>query len=398
MPKARKNLKMKKLLLIIIPSLFICGCLSTHNNTEKNNLSSPVVTNISDNSPQPEEGIDTAYLNNQILTQKEFIKRLDKIDKKYQDEGNRLWKILIFLGTLFSILTFFGGRKYLAINERLSETLNLYEIMEKGIDEKEKELRQRFSDEIGKKKDEYSSIDQANYLDYEHRLYFAHIYLPLTKKTKDYKESLYMLGQYWLEQGKCGRALLRFREIERIQRELDAKNNYLFRILMASGKNNIIEERILGKDTSRFFNSYGYALSACSEEPNVTEKFKAKLLEEATVYYKKAISVDQNYSSPHYNLGRLYGYSLRKDEEALVHYKEVFGKIPDISYKTYRNMVCSMIRLNKQVELIIKTLNKIPKGIPYWQEIVKDEFISEKIKTTPKLRSFIIQRSGIAAI
>lgn len=292
---------------------------------------------------------------------------------------------------LAAILTFMGARRYLGIHRRLTETMDLYNIMEKSIEEKEKELHEKFGEIIGKRKKEYTSLDIANFLDYEHRLYFAQVYLPVTRDVMKFKRSLYILGTYWLELENFGRALLRFREVERIQDELDSKKNYLFRILKSISRKAVIEERILGKDTARFFNQYGYAYNALAEESKNAEEIVA-LLALAEEYYKRAISIDPNYASPYYNLARLYSYNKKEYELALEWNRKVFGKIPDLSPETHRNMACCLIKMGKPTEEIIKRLENIPAGNPYWQEVANDEFIAPKIKATPKLRDFIKQK------
>lgn len=292
---------------------------------------------------------------------------------------------------LAAILTFMGARRYLGIHRRLTETMDLYNIMEKSIDEKEKELHERLGEIVGKEKGKYTSIEQANFLDYEHKLYFVRLYLPITRNVMKHKKSLFVLGKYWLDQENFGRAFLRFEEIERLQEELDSKKNYLFRILKSINRKAVLEERILGKDTAKFFNLYGYTYSGLAEKSK-DPKERENFLIQAEKHYKKAISIDPNYASPYYNLGRLYSYVQGKNELGLEWYKKVFGKTPDLSLQTYRNMACCMIRLMRRIEEIIEILKNIPDCNPYWQEIVDDEFIGPKIKATPKLRDFIKQK------
>lgn len=329
-----------------------------------------------------------------------FQKDIEKLDATYRehlrDFINLIILIITLLGTILAIFSFFGVKKYLSIHTQLTETKNLFDIMENSISEKEKELHSKFDEIIGKKRKEYTSIDKANFLDYEHKLYFAQAYLPLNRKTQDYKLTLLILGEYWLEQKQAGRALLRFQEIERLQNDLDSKKNYVFRILISLGQKTIFQERILGKKTAKYFNLYGCAYVDCAKECKDNKEKEEEFLSKAIDHYKKAIEIDKNYASPYYNLGRVYGYHMRKEKEALEWYKQAFGKIPDLAKETYRNMACSLIRDDAPLQDIIKTLDNIPEGDPYWQEVIDDEFINPKIKATRELSSFILKKFPLA--
>ena len=335
--------------------------------------------------------ISKKYLENKLLSTDEFIKRLDLLETKYERKINYVIGTISFLGVLIALFSFAGFKKYFNVHSQLTETMNLFDIMQKSIYEKEAELHAKFDEIIGKKKEEYTTLDKANFLDYEHKLYFAQAYLPITRKIQNYKESLLELGEYWLEQEEYGRAVLRFKEIENLQDKLDSKKNFLFRILMSLGKKNIFQERILGSKTAKYFNLYGYACNACAEEL-ADGKDKDELLEKAINYYRKSIETNKNYASPYYNLGRLYSFNLKKYETALKEYEKVFDKNPDLSRETYRNMTCSLIKQEKPTDVLIKTLDKIPDNDPYWQDVIDDEFINPKIKTTPELRSFILKK------
>ncbi|MFA6321450.1 MAG: hypothetical protein WCY36_06305 [Candidatus Omnitrophota bacterium] len=390
----------KALLPIILITIFLCHSPLCH--AKNNPPPTSKASTIDELKKELRKDMREEYLIDKTLAQDDYLDRMDKIDNKYKTELDRLWGLIRNVGVVVGILaglaaivSFIGAfisitgiKKYFTVQNQLTQTINLFNIMDKGIHEKEKEINLKYDEIIGKKKD-YSSLDKANFLDYEHKLYFASVYLPITKNIEDYKKSLFLLGEYWLERGKCGRALLRFRELERIHNELNTHDNIVMKAIRAITKDDSI--KIQGVRAGSFYNLYGYAYNACAEQEK-NNKTKEELLQETLTNYKKAININPSYSSPYYNIGRFYSVNLKKDREGLKWYGQVFGKEPDLSKETYCNITCCLIRLDEPVSVLIKNLDNIADNDPYWQTIIDDEVINPKIKTTPELRSFILKK------
>ena len=392
-------MKKQNRIFLCIAGLLIAGCVflqvapaaSKNVDTALNETSTKELSTVKEEVNIALKEIENRYLKDKLSFKEDITQLGTEYRQELKEFKNLLFSIASFIVIALTLLSFFGFKKYFSIDYKINKTLDLFNIMEKEIREKEKELHERFEGTIGKEKKEYTILDEANFLDYEHKLYFAYLYLPIGRDEKKYKKSLFLLGSYWIDKKYYGRALLRFKEIERIQDELDDRKNYLFRLLKSFGRKTIIEERILGKNTGKFFNLYGIACHGCAEK-SIDKDKRDPFVKLAETYYNKSISINPNHSSPHYNLGLLYSLVESDNEKGIEWYNKTIGKIPDKSLDTYRNIACCQVRLERPVKEIIKTLNNIPNCDDYWDEIVGDEVLKPKIKSNAKLAGFINEK------
>ncbi|MDD5546889.1 MAG: hypothetical protein PHO67_07065 [Candidatus Omnitrophica bacterium] len=401
----------KTILLLLFISL-ICGCSYASNAISENPSPNPANKNIeSNNTPSDisnliEEKIDAkigklkdAYLENGILSNKQYLDSLGRIENNVDTDLGRIWKLLSAVGIVIAILGIFGfsnlAELYRSIHRAkgdLDQTGKLYKTMENKLRQQSQELEERYgylTDPSLTTKIAPTLLDENKFLNYDHQLYFMPVFLPITKNFNLYKNSLLKIGIFFLWQGNYARAILRFEEIEKLT-EIEHKKFIL-------GKN------ILGDKTDVFLNAYGnacsyYATEKCTKGSSEWNEYIVK----AEDYYKKSIKINKFFQKPYYNLGLLYAvdkYNLDKNKEncqkALEYYTLglKYTKEPNDVYAIKWNMACSKVKLEAPIEEVMELLESIPVNNHFWPKIQEDS-VFNPIKSTPEWRALITRKTS----
>jgi|GEM_PF-2596800 len=356
--------------------------------------------------------IDNAYLKNQVKLGEDFNRKLDDYSKK--SDNTLKFVDLLFKGIAFIMAIFgFVGFKSFADNmssandfrKYVNEILKTYDLIKEDIRERQRELHDHEGFTTRKKDHKLTGMEEAKFMDYEHRIFFMLTNLPITQDLSIYKESLYKLGSYWWWQNKPARAILRFEEIEKIHAKWEkASKGLLTRIRMDIAlisskilqKENVLDAlkyrgQIMGVVTPYFYNFYA---NVCLDYATQCEEREeaSKYIGRAENYFYLSINASPSYSYPYYNLGCLYAIDKNKSKEnterGIEFYNKALGKSPNIDFQIRRNLACAFIRINRGVDEIVKVLDPLPEKDKYWVEIFTDSVLSP-LNASQEWKNFI---------
>jgi tetratricopeptide (TPR) repeat protein len=338
------------------------------------------------------ENTQQIFLQNQTNLKNEFEKKVAEIEKNSERTlGTIDWLFKLF-AILFALIGILGFRSFIDtisastnLKKYVDDVMKGYQQIREDIKERQFQLKEHAGFETRSPQNPLNQIENAEFLDYEHRLYFMLTNLPISQDLGLYKESLYKIGTYWWWREDFGRAILRFEEVEKIHRKMMNSEEGLLKqiatcIAGVLSKTNISPFKnnrdilILGNKSHYFYNFYGNACWSYAEKCT-DQNEKNNFVCRAEAYYNTSKEIHPLFSKPYYNLGLLYVLEKKEPLKGLEFYQQALGKTPNLDSAIRRNMACALKRLNKPISEIITVLDPIKENDPYWNSIFTDEIL-----------------------